>query len=70
VVQPIIRTKGLFSEGGRAEVFFTDDDRRIPVLIKSRLDVPLLKSLSMHMLKYDPGSRIAPPFTAPRNASQ
>ena len=60
VVQPIIRTKGLFSEGGRAEIFFTDDERRIPVLINTRLDVPLLKSLKMQLLTYEPGKQIAP----------
>jgi uncharacterized protein DUF3108 len=63
VVQPIIRTKGLFSEGGRAEVFLSDDDRRIPVLIKTRLDVPLVKSLNMFLQTYSPGARVAPPFT-------
>lgn len=60
VVQPIIRTKGLFSEGGRAEVYFTDDERRIPVQITTRLNVPLLKSLNMYLQKYDPGKRLVP----------
>ena len=32
VVQPVIQTRGLFSEGGRAEVYFTDDDRRLLIL--------------------------------------
>jgi hypothetical protein len=36
VVAPTIRTKGIFSEGGEAEVWFSDDERRYPVLVKSR----------------------------------
>jgi len=36
VVAPTIRTKGMFSEGGEAEVWFSDDERRYPVQVKSR----------------------------------
>ncbi|HET7232767.1 MAG TPA: DUF3108 domain-containing protein [Longimicrobium sp.] len=54
VVQPVIRTNGLFGEGGRAEIYFTDDERRIPVLIKSR--VPVVGSLTMSMRSYRAGS--------------
>ncbi|MGQ0560748.1 MAG: DUF3108 domain-containing protein [Gemmatimonadota bacterium] len=57
VVQPIIKTKGLFSEGGRAEVYFTDDSRRILVALKSR--VKILKSLDMLLESYSPGERLA-----------
>lgn len=57
VVQPIIKTKGLFSEGGRAEVYFTDDSRRILVQMKSRVKV--LKSLDMLLETYTPGERLA-----------
>lgn len=53
VVQPIIKTKGLFSEGGKAEVFLTDDDRRIVVALKSKVKV--LKSLDMYLDGYSPG---------------
>ncbi|HWK88751.1 MAG TPA: DUF3108 domain-containing protein [Longimicrobium sp.] len=54
VVQPIIQTDGLFGEGGRAEVYFTDDARRIPVLIRSR--VPVVGHLTMHLRTYRAGS--------------
>lgn len=37
VVRPIIKTDGLFSEDGEAEVFISDDDRRLVVQIKSRM---------------------------------
>ena len=53
VVQPIIKTDGLFGEGGRAEVYFSDDERRIPVMIKSR--VPVVGSLTMLLRSYTPG---------------
>jgi hypothetical protein len=54
VVQPVIQTNGLFGEGGRAEIYFTDDERRIPVLIKSR--VPVVGSLTMSLRSYRAGS--------------
>jgi Protein of unknown function (DUF3108) len=54
VVRPIIRTDGMFGEGGRAEVYFSDDEYRIPVLIRSR--VPVVGSLSMHLRSFRPGS--------------
>lgn len=57
VVQPIIKTKGLFSEGGQAELYFTDDDKRILVQLKSK--VKILKSLDMHLTGYNPGTRLA-----------
>ena len=54
VVQPSIRTSGLFAEGGRAEIYFTDDERHIPVLIKSR--VPVVGSLTMSLKAYRAGN--------------
>lgn len=54
VVRPIIKTTGLFSEGGQAEVHFSDDARRIPVQIRSR--VPVIGSLTMNLREYQPGS--------------
>lgn len=53
VVRPIIRTDGLFGEGGEAEVYFTDDDRRILVQMKSK--VPVVGSLSLYLKSYEPG---------------
>jgi len=54
VIRPVIQSDGLFGEGGRAEVYFSDDAHRIPVLIRSR--VPVVGSLSMHMRTFRPGS--------------
>jgi hypothetical protein len=57
VVRPIIQTRGLFSQGGEAEVFFTDDSRRLVVQLRSR--VPVIGSLTMHLLSYQPGTPAA-----------
>jgi hypothetical protein len=36
VVRPTIRANGLFSEGGEAEVWFSEDAARYPLLVKTR----------------------------------
>ena len=51
VVQPVIKTKGIFSENGHAEVWLTDDDRHIMVQLKSRLS---FGSLNLYLNKYVP----------------
>lgn len=60
VVRPIIKTKGLFSEGGEAEVYFSDDSRRIVVQVRSK--VPVVGSLTMQLREYEPGR----PYVATR----
>lgn len=47
VVQPSIRTRGLFSEGGHAEIHFSDDERRLIVYMK--VDLPVAGTLSLHL---------------------
>ena len=37
VIQPVIKTKGVFSEQGRAELWISDDDRRLILQMKSQL---------------------------------
>lgn len=37
VVRPIFQTRGLFAQGGEAYIWFSDDEARIPVKIRSRL---------------------------------
>ncbi|HUF51717.1 MAG TPA: DUF3108 domain-containing protein [Longimicrobiales bacterium] len=54
VVRPLIRTKGLFGEGGEAEIYFTDDERRLIVLLKTSM--PLIGKLEMKLQSYTPGS--------------
>ncbi len=60
VVQPIIQTDGLFGQGGQAEVFFSDDERRLLVHLRSR--VPIVGSLSLHLRSYEPGTRLSAPI--------
>jgi hypothetical protein len=36
VVRPTIKTSGIFSENGDAQVWFTNDERRMPVQVKTR----------------------------------
>ena len=62
VVRPIIKSKGLFSEGGQAEVYFTNDDNRVLVMLKSR--VKILKSLDLLLEEYTPGAPLAARSTA------
>lgn len=54
VVRPIIQTDGMFSEDGRAEVYFSDDQHRIPVLIRSRAG-KLPGELTMRLRSFRPG---------------
>jgi hypothetical protein len=51
VVRPIIKARGVFSEDGRAEVWLTDDHRRIMVQMKSHTK---LGSLSLFLKSYTP----------------
>jgi hypothetical protein len=51
VVQPMIKTRGIFSEGGHAQVWLTDDDERIMVQMKTKLS---FGSLSLYLTSYRP----------------
>ena len=51
VVQPIIKTKGIFSENGHAEVWLSDDDSRIMLQMKSGLS---FGSLNLYLKSYRP----------------
>jgi hypothetical protein len=39
VVEPMLRTPGLFKHEGKLTIWLTDDDRRMPVLMKSKIPV-------------------------------
>lgn len=52
VLRPIIKARGVFSEGGRAEVWITDDSRRLMVQLKSHMK---LGSLSLFLRSYTAG---------------
>ena len=51
VVRPTIKTSGLFSEGGEAEIHFSDDQYHTLVQLRSK--VRLVGSLSLHLRRYD-----------------
>jgi hypothetical protein len=55
VVQPIIRTKGMFSEGGKAELHLSDDPRRLLVYMKT--EMPGI-SLTLHLKSIRNGTPI------------
>ncbi len=48
VLQPSFQTKGIFSENGKAEVWLTDDSRRMMVQMKSKLS---FGSLNLYLRK-------------------
>ena len=51
VVQPVIKTKGIFSENGHAEVWLSDDDKHIMLQLKSKLS---FGSLNLYLKTYVP----------------
>jgi hypothetical protein len=53
VVQPVIKTAGIFSENGNAEVWLSDDSRHVLVQLKSRLS---FGSINLYLRSYKPGA--------------
>ena len=53
VLQPVIKTQGIFSENGKAEVWLSDDSRHILVQLKSQLS---FGSINLYLRSYKPGS--------------
>jgi hypothetical protein len=49
VIQPVIKTRGIFSEKGEAYIWLSDDDRRIMVQMKSKLS---FGSLNLYLTSY------------------
>jgi hypothetical protein len=58
VIQPIIKSKGIFSEGGKAQIYLSDDKDRIMVQMRVHLKANI--DISLQLTKY----------TAAANASQ
>jgi hypothetical protein len=59
VIQPVIKAGGLFGEGGHAEIWLSDDNRRILLQMKTR--VPVIGSLNLYLRKYRNTQEISPP---------
>jgi hypothetical protein len=51
VLQPVIKTKGIFSENGHAEIWLSDDARHIMLQLKSKLS---FGSLNLYLKSYFP----------------
>jgi hypothetical protein len=49
VIQPIIKAKGIFAEGGRAELWLSDDNNRIMLQLRSKLS---FGSLNLHLTSF------------------
>lgn len=56
VVRPVIQTDGLFSEGGEAELHFTDDEKRR--LVYMRVKIPLVRSMTLHLSEIRDGREV------------
>lgn len=52
VVRPIIQTEGIFGEAGAGELYITDDDRRLIVMLKSRMK---MGELTLYLRDFDTG---------------
>lgn len=66
VVQPIIKTSGLFSEGGKAEIYFSDDEHRHVVYLSTQIPKLGVGSITMHLTGVQEGTRLA---ASPRGGS-
>jgi hypothetical protein len=53
VLQPIIKTRGIFSEEGEAQVWLSDDPSRIMLQMKSKVK---FGSINLHLKSYRPGT--------------
>jgi hypothetical protein len=62
VVQPIIKSKGIFSENSKAEIWFSEDANRIMVQLKADLPVG---SLNLHLTSARPPTLSIPSPTPP-----
>lgn len=52
VLKPTLKVGGVFGEDGRAEIYITDDERRLVVQLKSQTSVG---EFTMYLTDYDPG---------------
>ena len=62
VIQPMIKTSGIFSDGGQAELWLSDDDRRILLQMHAKLS---FGSLNLYLRKVT-----LPPLATPDTATR
>ena len=67
VIQPVIKSGGVFADGGEALMWLTDDPRHLLVQMKVKTKIPLLSSLNLYLEKIVPAGAdsTAKPDTAP-----
>lgn len=53
VVRPTIKARGIFAEGGEAELWLSDDDRRLVLQLKTKV---AFGSLNLHLRSFTPGN--------------
>jgi len=53
VVKPVIKSKGIFSKNGRAEIWFTDDERRLMVRMETHV---AFGTISLQLREFSQGS--------------
>ncbi|MFQ6094314.1 MAG: DUF3108 domain-containing protein, partial [bacterium] len=52
VIEPVLQAVGIFKHAGRLRVWLTDDERKIPVLMKSKM---IIGSVAAKLVEYDLG---------------
>jgi hypothetical protein len=60
IIQPQIKAKGIFSEGGEARVWLSDDDRHIILQVKSKVPYLPIGSLNLFLKSYRPATSSLP----------
>jgi hypothetical protein len=56
VIEPLITSSGIFMKNGKVQIWLTDDERRLPVLVKFKM--PYLGSITCKLIEYNPAKII------------
>src|SRR5688572_11324375 len=54
VIQPIIKSKGIFSEGGQAQIWLSDDEDR--VMVQMRVNIKKVATISLQLTRHTPAT--------------
>ena len=52
IIEPVLKAVGIFKHSGRVRVWVTDDEKRMPVLMKSKM---IIGSVVAKLIEYDSG---------------
>lgn len=67
VVQPIIKTAGIFSQKGEAQIWFSDDSARVMLQMKSKLS---FGSIDLYLRSYHPAASHPAPSAKPAGGQE